>query len=146
VQVEDCQCTANTAGTSSDLKFSFTHLMTAQRCLTSAIVRRSALTAGPLSSSSLNLSLSKHEFLAGFHGSTVMLLVPKLFYVCILWCSFDITIYVNEQYEEQGKWCFLVHNVESFIAVFATSSVSAKTIASKDLRTNAPKTSRNKKK
>jgi hypothetical protein len=54
--------TANAAGTNGltglpkhveapDNKFLVTHTMTDQRCLTSAITRRSALTAGPYSSS-----------------------------------------------------------------------------------------------
>jgi hypothetical protein len=55
--------TANAAGTNSltfllkhggarDNKFLVTHLMSEQRCLTSAIARRSALTVGPSNSSS----------------------------------------------------------------------------------------------
>jgi hypothetical protein len=50
-------------GRARDNKFFFTHLMTDQRCLTSAIARRSALTAGPSSSSTVKYFQSKLCFM-----------------------------------------------------------------------------------
>jgi hypothetical protein len=68
-----------------------------------------------------------------------ILFVPKLRLVWILWCKFGVVLC----HKCLRQRFLTADDVEIFIVVFTTSSVSAKTIASMDLSPNSPKTHQN---